>query len=310
MAATLVFVPLLLAAAAQEPAQEIPLALRVHAAIAKGVEHLRGHQLEDGNWPGQEQGHPGGMTALCCYALVKSGVPVRDESLKRGLAALADFPAASTYSTSVHLLLLESLRDPERHRSAAQRDLDALLAWQRGGLWPYPAGEPDLSNTQFALLGLLAAHRMGLEVPNDALEDSAKAVLRLQADSGGLKYTAGHDPTGGMTAASLAGLAVIAEVGAGQPVERLLKKRAKEWSQAEDWLAERLTLERNPFGELGWTPTFLYSYLWAVERYGGLAGQERIAGRDWYSEGAEFLVADQRADGAWGRDLADVCFGD
>jgi hypothetical protein len=51
---------------------------------------------------------------------VKSGVPTRDDSLKRRLAALGDFPAQSTYSTSVHLLLLDSLRDPDRHRAAAQ----------------------------------------------------------------------------------------------------------------------------------------------------------------------------------------------
>lgn len=294
--------------ASQDGAEEIPLPLRVHAAIARGVEQLEAQQLPDGNWPGQEEPHPGGMTSLCCYALVKSGVRVRDESLARGLAALADFPSSSTYSTSVHLLLLESLRDHARHRAAAQRDLDALLGWQTEGLWAYPSGTADLSNTQFALLGMLAAHRMGLAVRNDALEDCAKAVLRLQAPEGGLRYTGDHDATGGMTAASLAGLAVIAEIGKGKPVERLLDKRADEWRAAGEWLGAKLALDRNPYGELGWTPTFLYPYLWAVERWGGLAGQERIAGRDWYSEGAEFLVGQQRNDGAWGRDLSDVCF--
>jgi hypothetical protein len=292
----------------QEPEPELALELRVNAAIARGVRHLEQHQREDGTWPGEEQPHPGGMTALCCYTLVKSGLPLRAPALQRGLAASSDFPAASTYSTAVHLLLLESLRDPERYRPQAERDREALLSWQIEGLWAYPSGGADLSNTQFALLGLLAAHRMGLDVPDATLESCAKAVLRLQDASGGLMYVGDREATGGMTAASLAGLAVIAEIGAGRPIERWLKKSASDWKRAEQWLERKLGFDRNPFGEVGWTPSFLYPYLWAVERYGGLAGKERIAARDWYREGAEFLVSDQRADGTWGRSLPDTCF--
>lgn len=293
---------------AQEQPADAPLALRVHAAIARGVEHLKRHQRADGTWAGEEGPHPGGMTALCCYALVKSGVPRRDPAVARALATLADFPAASTYSTAVHILLLEALRDPQGQRPAAERDLAALLGWQREGLWAYPSGALDLSNTQFALLGLLAAHRMGLEVPSDALESCAKAMLRLQTETGGLRYTFDQDATGGMTAASLAGLAVIAEIGKEKPVERFLKKRADAAKAADEWLARRVAFDRNPYGEVGWTPSFFFSYLWAIERYGGLSGRERIAGRDWYAEGAEHLLAVQRADGGWGAGLPDVCF--
>lgn len=299
---------LALASGVAAPQEEAPLALRVHAAIARGVEHLRREQRADGTWAGEEGPHPGGMTALCCYALVKSGVTRRDPAVAKALASLESFAAASTYSTAVHLLLLESLRDPERYKAAAQRDLEALLGWQREGLWAYPSGALDLSNTQFALLGLLAAHRMGLEVPVKTLESCLDAMLRLQTSTGGMRYTADQDATGGMAAASLAGFEVIAEIGKGKGLERALKKHSEGVERADAWLARKLALDRNPYGEVGWTPSFFYSYLWAIERYGGLAGKERIGGRDWYGEGAEQLLRLQRADGSFGAGLPDVCF--
>lgn len=292
-----------------DPAAEAtPLALRVNAAIARGVARLRAQQRPDGSWPGEEGPHPGGTTSLVCFTLLKSGVPRRDGAVQRGIASIGSEVPKSTYSAAVHLLLLDALGEPNAQRERAKQDLDALVGFQAEGLWPYPWGAPDMSNTQFALLGLRAAHRLGLEVPADALESCAKSVLRLQSESGGFPYEAARVPTAGITAATLGGLAVIAELGAGKPVERLLKKRAKEVDAATRWLETHFDPTHNRHGELQWTPSFHYAYLWAVERYCGLTGRDALGGRDWYSEGAEFLVGAQASDGSFGRGIPDTCF--
>ena len=286
-----------------------PLALRVNAAIARGVERLRAEQQPDGRFPGQEDPHPGGMTSLCAYALLKSGVRRSDPAIVRALSHLDTVTLSSTYATGCHLLLLEALNDPALWRARAEADARLLLDLQENGLWAYPWGAADMSNTQFALLGLRAAHHMGVDVPVDPLVDCAQAIFRLQAEEGGFRYEGGREPTAGMSAATLAGLQVIAEVAGEEPsVERLLRKHRRDVERGEAWLAESFAPDRNAYGAHWWTPAFLHPYLWAVERYGGLSGKEQLGGRDWYAQGAEFLVDTQKPDGGWGRDLSDTCF--
>jgi hypothetical protein len=40
-------------------------------------------------------------------------------------------------------------------------------------------------------------------------------------------------------------------------------------------------------------------WLWSLERFGSVAGLAEIGGRDWYAEGARYLVLSQRDDGSW-----------
>jgi hypothetical protein len=290
------------------PQDEVPFVLQVNRAIARGVEFLRSKQLPEGGWPGFEAEHPGGMSALVAYTLVKSGVRRRDEGLNKALKLLAANEFKSTYSRGVHLMLLESLAQPEAWREAARNSLDALVATQSEGVWTYPWGAADMSNTQFALLGLRAAHRMGLEVPASTLTEAAKGLWRWQQDDGGFAYSPGRQSTGGMTAATLAGLAVIEELSGGpSPALANLRKRRRDRELAERWLEERFDPARNRVGPRAWTNGWLHAYLWAVERYCGLTGRDRLGGRDWYEEGARFLLEDQRQDGSWDK-LETTCF--
>jgi hypothetical protein len=112
-----------------------------------------------------------------------------------------------------------------------------------------------------------------------------------------------------MTAATLAGLAALEELAAKRPATlAVLRKKQRERVAAEQWLALRFEPDRNPYGPRAWTPGWIFEYLWAIERYGGLTGQSELAGRDWYTEGAELLVGLQAKDGAWGRHTEDICF--
>ena len=50
----------------------------------------------------------------------------------------------------------------------AEETLEKIIDWERStprGTWGYPNGRIDLSNVQFAALGLWAGNRMGLDVP-------------------------------------------------------------------------------------------------------------------------------------------------
>jgi hypothetical protein len=288
---------------------EAPLTERVNAAIARGVALLRRRQAVDGRWPEAEDAHPGGMTALCALTLVKSGVRRTDDSVQRALKAVLSTEFKSTYAHSVRLMLFDAFAQPAAWREQGRASLDALVATQQGGVWAYPTGAADLSNTQFALLGLRAAQRLGLEVPQDTTLAAIKALGRWQErESGGFQYDEGKPPTASVTAASLGGLAVLDELSKGRSTcEALLRKHDGDRKRALAWLIERFDVARNAWGRDAWTPTFHYPYLWAIERYGGLSGQERIGAHDWYTEGARWLVDAQENDGSWGK-TEDTCF--
>jgi hypothetical protein len=294
----------------QTPAQEVSLSMRVNRAIEKGVAWLRTRQQPDGSWPGFEGEHPGGMTALCTLTLMKSGVRRSDDGVRKGVSKVLGTEFRSVYSHSVRLMLLEALGDAESHAASAEVGLDFLVAQQVGGEWAYPWGGADMSNTQFALLGLRSAHRLGLAVPDATLVNATKDLFRLQEEKqGGFKYEVNRQPTGGMTAASLGGLRVLEELGEGRgAVTGLLRKFAKHHALADEWMVARWHPAQNAYGPNGWTPGFQYPYLWAVERWCGLTGRAKLGEHDWYAEGARWLVDEQMDNGSWQDTQENTCF--
>ena len=321
------FFALVCFALAQLPSAAPSLDLRVDRGIARALAWLRERQARDGSWSGPEDVHPGGVTALCCYALVQSGVEDTDAALVGGLRSLSTIRFKSTYSASVHLLLAAALRanrDRTKTRpvaireDAARASFDFLVANQREGLWAYPDGAADMSNTQFALLGLRAGAELGYEVPWKVLERCATALFRFQSGSGGFSYGPDDTPRGGMTAATLAGIRVIEDLGrlarAG-PFPRgdhdatgVLSKKKDRLRAAEAWMEARFDAARPAFGERGWTSSWECSYLWAIERWCSLTGRRTIGTHDWYTEGAERLLALQGVDGDLGGSIEDTCF--
>src|SRR5690606_23650457 len=142
-----------------------------------------------GNAPGPQPGilgHPG-MHALALYALVSSGVANDHPVVRAMLARLAHDRFDTTYDASCRLLALAAL-DPVEH-GVWIRDLGAALtAWQEErGDWGYPGGG-DLSNAQFAALGLQAMSRAGVEVPAEVWARLAEAVMQCAAPDGGFGY--------------------------------------------------------------------------------------------------------------------------
>jgi prenyltransferase beta subunit len=309
-------VSLLLTLALQQVPQEgeePPLSLRVNRAIALGVDYLKGQQRPDGSFPGHEGDHPGGTTALVAFALSESGLRRNDEALQQALRALEGNEFRSTYSAAVHLFLCESLGELGPRRAAAERSLAFLLEHQEGGVWAYPGRHPCNSNTQFALLALRAAARLGLALPEQHVLAAAEGLWAFQHRSGGFLYEIdAGEPYAGITAAALASLAVLDELAAGSTrAQSALQKHQRDRAAAERWLERRFDLTRNAYEDGSWTPFWHHAYMWAVERWCGLTGRERFAGRDWYAEGAGWLVDTQARDGSWTSDdkpLENTCF--
>ena len=88
-----------------------------------------------------------------------------------------------TYSAGCTLMLLAAL-DDEEHLEWAEELTDFLVETQgRGGsmgLWAYPGSSWDFSNTQYAALGLRAAHQLGVRIPKRTWELLIEDTLSRQ----------------------------------------------------------------------------------------------------------------------------------
>lgn len=292
--------------------------LKVNRAIERGCEYLINLQSRDGSWSYNDAAYPGGQTALAVYALLKSGISPRHQTVQRGIAYLRARPALKTYTAGCTLLALWAMHDHANDEWMAEL-ADELLSWQKSGMWGYPEGdEPDLSNTQYATLGLLAAARSGVKIPTKAWHDLLNQVMRYQGKSGGFSYHIADvgNPTGSMTAAGESVLAIAKD----QLTEG--KTRAMQGEPLVDqaleagsrWLAGHFTVSGSPPNDLKgaldghWGPYYLYG----IERACTLLGLERLAGSDWYWEGASWFLDLQGAKGdfstAWGEGESNTCF--
>jgi len=261
----------------------------------------------------------------------------------------------TTYSVATMLMMYEALYHPQpgpkapgdryakpkgakdckmpRDVEAIVRDLVAWLVSHRAErVWRYPweapDGKEDLSNTQYALLGLAAAARCGIETGAEVYERALAYVLDHQQKTGpevvrwipnesyepgteserygpflggpkdkarGWTYIPDAPVTGSMTTAGIAALAICKD--RLKALDRLDKETAKSINASMidglAWIAKEFKVDRNPGG--GWH----YYYLYGLERAGAMTGLTYFGKRDWYREGADYLVYHQSPDGWW-----------
>ena len=332
---------------------------RVHQAVLRGANWLLMHQEADGSFAARYPGYPMGPTALVTLALLKSGIPAGHPRVERAFAFLRRQKLVKTYEVAVLLMALDAKYDPapdpfakeevDRYgnRVVADPCADAIskedLAWmkqgvdflvqnQNGGTWRYPDGGFDLSNTQYALLGLKAADRCGLKVPQEVWRSSLQFLLGYQDAEGetvelkanevqgdyrvewtekakarGFRYVQGSKPTGSMTTAGAACL-MICQSMLWKSRKFNGEEREKTRAAVRDaiaWMQTHFDVSQNP--EMG--PAHHYYYLYGLERMGILAHARYVGKTDWYLEGAEYLLYDQEPRGSWmGGDVVDTCF--
>jgi hypothetical protein len=188
---------------------------RVDRAITDGAAFLSARQREDGSWQHTYDEHfPGGVTALCLLAVLESEVSVWSDTVTKGVAALRRAKLNRVYSAALGIMAMESYRVPPEERKAhregkevkrilrkltkeekawIRKHVDLIVNGRQRDAWGYPGPPPpntqgewggDLSNTQYALLGLKSAARCRIRVDEDVWMRILRIVLGAQEKDG------------------------------------------------------------------------------------------------------------------------------
>jgi hypothetical protein len=165
--------------------------------------------------PGKYESHyVQGTTALGLLTLLKCGVKPDDKAIEKGFNWLMEQPLTRTYSVAMTILALEARFAPKGDVLEKNKDkpyetvargnwnkiarpvdkkwLDDLVKWllskQAKSVWRYPspgeAQDQDNSNTQYAVLALKSASRLGCEIPEDTWRRVAEYFVLQQDPTG------------------------------------------------------------------------------------------------------------------------------
>jgi hypothetical protein len=292
----LVFVVAVLVAV---PAQGEITADQVREAIERGVAYLEREQREDGSW-GDPVGYPGGATSLCTLALLNCGVPAQDKHVQNAVNYLRKIKPQRTYSTALQTMVF-CAAEPSTNLNLIRRNALWLEDNQKrsgpmAGSWAYPEAEGDNSNSQFALLALHEAERVGAKVSDRTWELAYRYWIEGQNPNGSWGYKPLTPGTGSMTCAGIAALVITsdrlnrgdAEADGDQVMCCGEQKDNAPLDRALGWMGRNFSVHTNPGsrGAQGW----LFYYLYGLERTGRLTNQRLLGGHDWYREGADLLV--------------------
>ncbi|SFI01153.1 DUF4159 domain-containing protein [Planctomicrobium piriforme] len=291
---------------------------RVLQAIANAQKALMGMQKRDGTWP--NNAYPSndvGLTSLATLALLNSGVPADNDSVRRAVGWLKrpENDPDHTYDLALAIMALAASGDPAVNGKISRMAQRLEQYQNRGdgsGAWGYRGEEHwDNSNTQYAILGLREAAYAGVPVDREVWRRAQEHFLSTQQGpinnptGAPWRYTPGYEPTGSMTVAGIASLTITSSMldddndvtADGQidccrnlddPVDASIESGVR-------WLSSHFRVRSNP-GNENWP---LY-YLYGLERAGRFTGQRFFGDHDWYREGAEFLVSSQSVrEGVW-----------
>ncbi len=312
---------------------------------------LESRQRAEGNWAFRAEeradgANARGTTALAGYTLLKMGVPPDSPAVERAAEFLLKpwgKPAPNTYGVSVEAMFFSELaarlsqpaekrggREPPkgllpralaRVQACAEWLVDARVVIDVGGYgqtaWGYGASSKkgvdryDHSNTQYALLGLLAARAAGVgaRVPVEVWRDAARHWERTQCEDGKVleRPAGGAEGTTAMTGAGIMGRLIGLAVAEGTATAALADSDPAVKKALELWAGKRPIPS---FGHLarGDDGYGTFYELYALERAMMLAGKRTLGDWDWYREGALVLFLNQGLDGSWGAGEADTCF--
>ncbi len=293
---------------------------QARTSIERGVAFLKQRQdPRSGSWGEQEGFPPGGISALCTLALLNSGVPLDDPVMDKALRYVrSPKRPRKTYSVALETMVL-CTAEPEKDRLLIRENVAWLQRNQIqdgtfGGSWSYGESEiaGDPSNTQFAMLGLYEAERVGLEVADVVWRRSLGYWTRLQRPDGSWSYRPEMASSGSMTCAGIAStimaLGQVTDGDARVDGQQVLCCQPQSDNSIPmrglEWLARNFTVSSNPSTSSGRPRSFsqmhLLYYLYGVERVGRMTANRFIGQHDWYREGAEMLLKSQDVvGGSW-----------
>jgi hypothetical protein len=276
--------------------------VQVRNSIQRGADFLKSEQKSDGRWTDHSI-YIGGVTSLATLALIHSGEPVESAAIQKALDHLRSLDQPKTvYAASLQTMAF-CAAEPNKDRVLIGRNVKWLEDVQlrdgkRKGGWSYGTkGSGDNSNTQFALLALHEAERIGIEVKKATWQRALEYWLRTQRDDGSWGYTEAEPASGSMTCAGIASVVICSGkvregdarvIGAG--VECCAEQADDDAvERALQWLGRYFSATRNP-SSLNLRQRHLFYYLYAVERVGRMTGRRFIGRHDWYRAGAASLL--------------------
>ena len=237
--------------------------------------------------------------------------------MKRALDHVRDISPDKTYVVALQTMVL-CMAEPQKDLLLIKRNVQWLEDLQnkgsgdRKGAWSYSQQFPggDRSNTQFAMLALHEAERVGVPVNPQVWARALQYWVKKQNTDGSWGYfenAEGQSPgTGSMTSAgvtsvyiaSLRTTASDAEVTANGLqccAPRGTNEAVQSMENGLSWIGNNFTLQTNPGAG-----TWLMYYMYGIERVGRMTSHRFFTSRDfknydWYRMGAETLVARQDA---------------
>ncbi|NIL96461.1 MAG: DUF4159 domain-containing protein, partial [Planctomycetales bacterium] len=305
---------------------------QVREALQRAIGYLRREQRGKGDWVDLGQGgYQGGVTALCCLALLEAGVPPDDTAIRKALNYLRTVDTKKTYVVALQTMVFcraGQVVDRTRIRSLVRwlQDTQNTSEGVSRGAWGYSGGPgTDNSNSQFAVLALYEAERAGFEVQPRTWQLALGYWRRAQNTNGSWGYQVRGPGLGSMTCAGLASLVIALDSQAisgaaieGDECECRSSEPDERVEKALAWLGRNFSVTRNPKevvrGPAIGSQRWLYYYLYGIERVGRVTARRFFYGRDrrdqgdlqrydWYREGADFLVRKQNPDGSWEGDI-------
>ncbi len=300
----------------------------VRRAIEKGKEYLISRQGADGAFAG-ERGMSGDYTCFVYMTLAYMGMhpnrPVMDKGLQAILALSADAGLSRPgYSLPMRTMALAYVHNKllgDRRTAVRQAMMQDVLRYQIGqtgnGAWRYQldASSWDNSVTQWPILAMSEAYKVGIEIPLDPVRKAMQHYFETQHADGGWHYQTRDQSYGSMSAAGTASLFIIRDLldpGSGCPcVNQRSRRNTTELDRRIDtavkWMSDHFEPTSNPNANgtpgRGRTVYWLYT----AERVGVHSGYKYFGDHDWYKEGVEYLLKKQQGDGSFGS-LKDTCF--
>lgn len=280
-----------------------PTPARVENAIRKCIAFLYREQRANGSWSGFDE-YGSGATAMVTLALLNAGEKPSDPRIQKTLRLLRRTTPQHTYEIAVHCMVF-CIAEPARDMGIIENDIKLLLDLQNSdGGWGYrPSNRipSDESNSQFAVLALWEASKLGVEIPPDSVRKGL-AYWRGTHLGSGWGYSRARGVSGAMTCAGIASMLILRDAAEGVDARiagdqlQCCGNPTQEVDPVElgmQWLGKSFSVSSNPGGAGAWSMYYLY----ALERVGRLTGQRFIGGEDWYRAGAEHLLKSQDESG-------------
>jgi hypothetical protein len=278
----------------------------VSASISKCIDYFKREQERRGSWPGYATEYGCGQTCLVTLALLSAGRDVRSPEVSKALTYIRGTKPERTYEAALKIMIL-CQAEPAKDMPQIKQTVKWLVENQSAnGGWSYGHGfgHSDESNSQFAVLALWEASKLGVEIPDECFKKGAQ-YWRLRMHAGAWGY-GDSSASGSMTCAGIASMIILQDASDG--VDASVKgqyiqccgntekdKSNFDLDKPMQWLTRNFAVTHNPGGGGGGGYTMYYLY--ALERVGRLSGQRFFGEHDWYREGAEYLLVNQAIGG-------------